>query len=90
MLTRFLVRGTLWVNNKEVTEMYSLEKNGRRLRELREKVPRQIVASATGISVSALAMYESGERNPRDEVKIALARYYGKQVSDIFFRQEFT
>ena len=70
--------------------MYSLEKNGRRLRELRGKVPRQIVASATGISVSALAMYESGERNPRYEVKIALARYYGKQVSDIFFRQEFT
>lgn len=35
-------------------------------------------------------MYEAGERNPRDEVKIALARYYGKQVSDIFFTSEFT
>lgn len=70
--------------------MYSLIKNGQKLKELRGKTPRQIVASATGISVSALAMYEAGERNPRDEVKIALARYYGKQVSDIFFTREFT
>lgn len=70
--------------------MYSLVRNGQRLKELRGKIPRQIVASATGISVSALAMYEAGERNPRDEVKIALARYYGKQVSDIFFAKEFT
>lgn len=70
--------------------MYSLVRNGQKLKELRGKVPRQIVASATGISVSALAMYEAGERNPRDEVKIALARYYGKQVSDIFFANEFT
>lgn len=70
--------------------MYSLARNGQKLKELRGKIPRQIVASATGISVSALAMYEAGERNPRDEVKIALARYYGKQVSDIFFANEFT
>lgn len=65
--------------------MYSLVENGKRLRSLRGNTPRHEVASATGISVSALAMYESGERNPRDEVKIALAKYYGKKVCDIFY-----
>lgn len=65
--------------------MYSLVENGRRLRELRGNIPRQKVAAAIGISESALAMYESGERNPRDEVKIALAAYYKKSVGDLFF-----
>ncbi len=43
------------------------------------------VAEAVGISKSAMSMYESGERIPRDETKCKLARYYNKTVGEIFF-----
>lgn len=56
-----------------------------KLRKLRDGKSRQEVADACGISVSALAMYEAGERIPRDEIKIKLARYYNRSVSYIFF-----
>lgn len=65
--------------------MYNQVENGQRLKDLRGEKPRAMVANHLKISESALAMYESGERNPRDEVKLALARYYNRSVSDIFF-----
>ena len=65
--------------------MYDTIENGKRLRELRGKRTREEVSKETGIGITSLAMYESGERNPRDEVKLTLANYYGKTVSDIFF-----
>ena len=46
------------------------------------------VANGVGISTSALSMYESGERMPRDEVKEAIARYYGLTVGFLFFGEE--
>lgn len=46
------------------------------------------VAAAVGISTSALTMYETGHRVPRDEIKIALARYFGVSVGYLFFDQE--
>lgn len=46
------------------------------------------VAKGVGISTSALSMYESGERIPRDEVKEAIARYYGLTVGFLFFGEE--
>lgn len=46
------------------------------------------VAAAVGISTSALAMYENGHRVPRDEIKMALARYFGVSVGYLFFDQE--
>ena len=46
------------------------------------------VAAANGISTSALAMYETGKRVPRDEIKRSLANYYGVSVGDLFFSQE--
>ncbi len=64
---------------------YNLVENGRRLQQLRGNTPREEVAEATRISVSALTMYELGQRNPRDDVKCSLADYYGVRVSDIFF-----
>lgn len=64
---------------------YNLVENGRRLAALRGNKKQAEVAAANKISVSALAMYESGQRNPRDEVKISLAEYYNVPVSDIFF-----
>lgn len=67
--------------------MFNTQENGRRLRELRGDTRIEAVAAAVNISVSSLAMYESGQRNPRDEVKIALADYYNTTVGDIFFIQ---
>jgi putative transcriptional regulator len=56
-----------------------------RLRTLRGDIPRETVCNAVGISTSALAMYENGERIPRDSIKIAIAKFYGKSVETIFF-----
>ena len=61
---------------------------GQRLRKLRGVMPRSRVAKAVGISVSALTMYETGQRVPRDPIKIKLAAFYGKSVQDIFFDPE--
>lgn len=58
---------------------------GERLRTLRGDEPREIVCNDVGISYSALAMYENGERVPRDEIKVLLARRYNTTVEAIFF-----
>ena len=58
---------------------------GKRLIELRGNRSQAEVAKAVGISVSALSMYECGDRIPRDYIKIALAKYYNKSVQEIFF-----
>lgn len=59
-----------------------------KLRALRGGRSREQVAKACGISVSALAMYELGERIPRDTIKIKLANYYNSSVTAIFFAEE--
>jgi transcriptional regulator with XRE-family HTH domain len=64
---------------------YNLIENGRRLQQLRGEKTREEVANAARISVSALTMYELGQRNPRDDVKCSLADFFGVRVSDIFF-----
>lgn len=46
------------------------------------------VANAIGISASALAMYENGDRLPRDGVKDALAKFYGTTVGSLFFGEQ--
>lgn len=61
------------------------EKMGKKLVDLRGKRTQEQVANAIGISVSALSMYERGERIPRDPIKIELAKYYKKSVQHIFF-----
>lgn len=61
---------------------------GKRLVNLRGKKTQTVVATAVGITVSALSMYECGERIPRDEVKERIADYYGKTVQEIFFAKE--
>lgn len=45
-------------------------------------------AESIGISQSAIAMYESGARVPRDEIKIRIAKHYGLTVEAIFYPQE--
>lgn len=64
------------MNNKKISK---------KLMQLRGKQRRDEVASAIGISTSALVMYERGERVPRDDIKIKLANYYGVSVDYIFF-----
>jgi len=56
----------------------------KRLRDLRGSIPRETVSKAVGISKSALAMYERGERIPRDSVKIGLAKFYGNLLIPFF------
>lgn len=62
-----------------------MEGYGKRLVALRGDKTQERVAKDIGISTSALAMYEIEQRIPRDEVKIALAKYYGTTVEAIFF-----
>ncbi|GIN35131.1 helix-turn-helix transcriptional regulator [Bacillus licheniformis] len=59
-----------------------------RLITLRAKRSRNQVANDLGISVSALQMYETGHRIPRDEIKVKLASYYNKTVQEIFFNNQ--
>lgn len=56
-----------------------------KLVKLRGDKSRETVAKACGISISALAMYERGERIPRDDIKVKLAEYYNRSVNFIFF-----
>lgn len=52
---------------------------------LRGEKSREEVAYNVGISASALSMYETGQRIPRDEIKLKIADYYGVDVQSIFF-----
>ena len=58
---------------------------GARLTELRGKRSQTEVANACDISLSAVDMYERGERIPRDKIKIKLARFFKVKVEDIFY-----
>ncbi|MBQ8289355.1 MAG: helix-turn-helix transcriptional regulator [Clostridia bacterium] len=58
---------------------------GKRLMLLRGKKSRKEVAEGIGVTPSAVAMYERGERVPRDDIKIRYAKFFGKTVESIFF-----
>ena len=58
---------------------------GKILRELRGDKTQEEIAKAVGITKSSWAMYERGERIPRDEEKIQIAKYFGKTVQEVFF-----
>lgn len=58
---------------------------GETLVRLRGEKSQSEVAKDLGISVSALSMYETGERIPRDPIKIRIADYYDTPIQDIFF-----
>lgn len=60
---------------------------GKILRDLRGDKTQEEIAQAVGVTKSSWAMYEREERIPRDEVKIQIAKHFGKSVQDIFFRQ---
>lgn len=58
---------------------------GRKLVKLRGEKTQEEIANSIGISVSALSMYERGERIPRDNIKIRISSYYKKPIHKIFF-----
>ena len=62
-------------------------KIGSRLRGIRAErgETAEEVAKSIGVSASAIAMYEIGQRIPRDEIKIRIAEHYGMPVESIFF-----
>lgn len=74
-----------YTGRKLVYKMMNAKIIGERLLLLRGEQKRDEVAKAIGVSVSAMSMYENGERIPRDSIKIKLAEYYGKTVQEIFF-----
>lgn len=63
------------------------ESMARNLVSLRKKKgeTQEVVASNLNISSSSLAQYETGQKVPRDDVKIRIASYYETTVQDIFF-----
>lgn len=58
---------------------------GEKLRNLRGNRSKKAVADAIGVSFSSYVKYERDERNPSDEVKKRIAKYYKKSVGSIFF-----
>lgn len=63
----------------------NVDKMAKKLIKLRGVKPRESVAKDLGISISALAMYETGKRIPRDEIKVKFSKYYNTSVENIFF-----
>lgn len=63
---------------------------GKTLRKLRGDRTQEEIARAIGITKSSWAMYERGERVPRDEVKIQIAKYFKLPVQDIFLANSST
>ncbi len=49
---------------------------------------RDEASKALNISVSALSMYENGNRIPRDEIKEKLANYYQETIDHIFYTKK--
>ena len=59
---------------------------GERLRHLRGTRTLSEVAKALGVSEMAVSLWERGERTPSDDMKVKIAAYYDKTVTDIFFK----
>ena len=58
---------------------------GERLRALRGERTQEEISKELGITKSSYAMYERGERTPRDEVKVRISKYYGVSVQELFY-----
>ena len=72
---------------KEVHALIEAKIIGKRLKKLRVKADESVkeTASAVGVSESALRMYETGQRIPRDEVKERFSNHFKKSIEFIFF-----
>lgn len=67
--------------------MFDRKKVADRLSELRKEkgMSQDELANALETSRSAIAAYETGQRIPRDEVKVRIAEFFGVSVQAIFF-----
>lgn len=63
----------------------NVTKMAEKLIELRGDRSQKEVAKKLKISKSALGMYETGKRIPRDSIKLRIAEYYHVAIGDIFF-----
>lgn len=59
---------------------------GKRLRELRGEISVEQVSKALDVGASTIYMWENGERIPRDEMKLKIARFFNSSVDEIFFK----
>lgn len=61
---------------------------GKKIKTLRESknISREDFANAVKISLSALSMYETGQRIPRDEVKLRIARFLNTTIEELFYK----
>ena len=60
----------------------------KRLVQLRGHRSKETIAQEANISLRALESYVSGQRIPRDAVKLALARLFNTTVEALFFQDE--
>lgn len=60
---------------------------GQRIKALRESmnITRDSFCQSAGITLSALSMYENGQRIPRDEIKVKIARILNTSIESLFF-----
>ena len=60
---------------------------GQTIKELRTErgMTETALAKALGISQAAITMYETGNRIPRDEIKIRIAIFFERTVESIFY-----
>ena len=56
-----------------------------KLVKLRGTRTQEEIANAIGISISAIGMYETGQRVPRDEIKVKLSNFYNVSIESLFF-----
>ena len=63
--------------------------NIRTLRRARKETQAE-AALAVGITPGAWGMYETGERIPRDDVKVKIANHFETTVGSIFFGEKLT
>lgn len=68
---------------------YDREMTGARLRieRRRLKESQADAAKAIGVTPASYASYETGERVPRDDVKIRIAEHFSKTVGELFFAE---
>lgn len=59
---------------------------GERLKFLRGKKTKKQVADALGVSYSTYVKYERNERKVNDDMKMRIAKLYGRTVQSIFFK----
>lgn len=59
-----------------------------KLKKLRGNKTQFEVADAIDVAPSTYAMYETGQRVPRDDVKVKIAKYFGKSIKYIFFDED--